>query len=166
MDVIDGLLRIKRIREDSREAEIQRAKQQFEQEAAALRRALEAQQQRDQARTARERALYQEVCAKVVVVRELDDLRHTIDAMKQEAQADAKAVTDAQTQRQARRQAFDEAAGAWRVAARATQKFEDLSLREREAQAVVMERLADLELEEFPGRSVLARAMEADTEEA
>jgi type III secretion protein O len=166
MDVIDGLLRIKRIREDSREAEMQRAKQQFEQAATALRRALEAQQQRDQARTARERALYQEVCAKVVVVRELDDLRHTIDAMKQEAQADAKAVTDAQTQRQARRQAFDEAAGAWRVAARATQKFEDLSLREREAQAVVMERLADLELEEFPGRSVLARAMEADTEEA
>jgi type III secretion protein O len=166
MEVIDGLLRIKRIRENSREADMRRAKQQFELAAEALRRASELQEQRDRERSDRERSLYHDVCTRIVIVRDLDDLRYEVDVMKDAAKADAQAVVDARTQRLARRQAFDESAGAWRLAARATQKFEDLSAQEREATARHAEWMADLELEEHPSRSVLAEAMEESTQEA
>lgn len=166
MEVINGLLRIKRIRESSREADMRRAKQQFELAAEALRRASELQEHRDRERAERERSLYHEVCTRIVIVRDLDDLRYEVDIMKDAAKADAQAVVDARTQRLARRQSFDEAAGAWRLAARATQKFEDLSAQEREAAAKHAEWMADLELEEHPNRSVLAQAMEESTEEA
>jgi type III secretion protein O len=166
MEIIDGLLRIKRIREDSREAEMRLARQQLERAAEALREATEAQQRRDRERTEREQSMYRDVCSRVVVVRELDDLRHEVDAMKEAGKVDAKAVVDAQAKRQERRQSFDEATGAWRLAMQATQKFEDLSAEEREARARHMEWLADLEMEEHSGRSAVSRAMEEETEEA
>lgn len=166
MEVIEGLLRIKRIRESSREAEMRRAKQQFELAAEALRRASELQQQRDRERAERERSLYQDVCSRMVIVRDLNDLRFEVDTMKEAAKVDAQAVVDARTQRQARREAFEEAAGIWRLAARATQKFQDLSAQEREAKAKHTEWMADLELEEHPSQSVVARAMEESVEEA
>ena len=95
MEVINGLLRIKRIRENSREGDMRRAKQQFELAAEALRRASELQEQRDRERADRERSLYDDVCARVVIVRDLDDLRYEVDVMKDAAKADAQAVVDA-----------------------------------------------------------------------
>ena len=160
MQVITGLLRIKRVREDSREAEMRGARHQFELAAGALRRASEFQQQRDHERTERETSLYDNVCTRVVVVRDLNDLNFEVDVMKDAAKADAKAVVDAQQQRSTRRQAFEEATGSWRLAARATQKFEDLAAQEREANAKHAEWLADLELEEHPVRNVFAQAMQ------
>jgi type III secretion protein O len=166
MDVINGLLRIKRVREDSREAEMRRSKQQLELAAEALRRANESQQQRDRERTERERSLYDDVCTRLVVLRDLDDLRSEVDSMKDAAKADAQAVVDAQAQRVTRRQAFEESVGAWRLAAQATQKFEDLSATERKEWAKHTERLADLELEEHSGRGAGALAMQEHEEEA
>jgi type III secretion protein O len=160
MDVIDGLLRIKRVREESREAELRRARQHLETAAEALRKAKQSQQERDQERTDRERSLYDEVCAKTVVVRELDDLKWKIEVMKDEAKADAQAVVDAQTQRQKRRDTFDEATSAWQLAAQAKQRFEDLAAERAEARAKHAEWLAELELEEHPARSPLNDAME------
>jgi len=160
MDVIDGLLRIKRVREESREAELRRARQHLETAAEALRKAKQSQQERDQERTDRERSLYDEVCAKTVVVRELDDLKWKIEVMKDEAKADAQAVVDAQTQRQKRRDTFDEATSAWQLAAQAKQRFEDLAAERAEAREKHAEWLAELELEEHPARSPLTDAME------
>lgn len=166
MDVIDGLLRIKRIRETSRESEMRLARQQLEQAAEALRRASEEQKQRDGERTARERSLYEEVCTRLVVVRELDELKHEVDVMKEAAKTDAQAVADAQNQRQTRRQEFDVATGAWRLAAQATQKFEDLSSEQRIERAAHAEWLADLELEEHTGRRPLAMELDESEEVA
>jgi hypothetical protein len=166
MDVINGLLRIKRIREDAREAEMKYAKTQLELATEAVRRATEEQQKRDRERTEREQSMYADVCSRLVVVRELDDLKFEMDAMKEAAKVDAQAVVDAQSQRQKRRLSFDEAVGAWRLAAHATKKFEDLSEEERIERAKHMEWLADLELEEHAGRSPATKAMEEDTEEA
>jgi type III secretion protein O len=166
MDVIDGLLRIKRVREESREAELRRARQHLETAAEALRKAKLSQQERDQERTDRERTLYEEVCARTIVVRELDDLKWKMDVMKDEAKADAQAVVDAQAQRHKRREAFDEATSAWQLAAQAKQRFEDLAGERAEARAKHAEWLAELELEEHPARSPLADAMEEGMEEA
>jgi type III secretion protein O len=165
MDIIDGLLRIKRIREDSREAQMRQARQQLEQAAEAMRRAAEAQQQRDRERNQREKAMYQDVCTRLVVVRELDDLRHEVAVvMKAAAEADAKAVVDAQEARANRRKALDEATGVWRLAAQATRKFEDLSAEQRREREKQVEWLAELELEEHPSRSLMAEAMQEEEE--
>jgi type III secretion protein O len=162
-EVIEGLLRIKRIREDSRETQMRRARQHFEQAADALRRARDTQAQRELERTERERALYRDVCTRVVVVRELDDLKFEVDAMKEAARTDAQAVADAQAQRQKRREAFDEATQAWQLAAQATRKFEDLAAEDRLARARYTEWLAELELEEHAGR--VATALDQESEE-
>ena len=166
MEVLEGLLRIKRIREESREAEMRGARQRLEMAVQALRRATEEQQRRDRERTEAERTMYDDVCSRLVVVRDLDNLRQEVDLMKEAAKADAQAVTEAQAQRQAKRQAFDETSAAWRLALRAKQKFEDLSAQEREARAAHAEWLADLELEEHAGRVPLAHAFEESAEEA
>ncbi|RYX93970.1 MAG: hypothetical protein EOO28_16425 [Comamonadaceae bacterium] len=166
MDVIDGLLRIKRVRETSRETEMRLARQKLEQAAEALRRASEEQKQRDRERTQREQSLYEEVCKRTVVVRELDDLKHEVDTMKEAARTDAQAVVDAQAQRQTRRQEFDTATGSWRLAAQATRKFEDLSSEQRIERAAHAEWLADLELEEHAGRRPIVLEMEESEEEA
>ena len=162
MDPIDGLLRIKRVREERREAEMRRAKHQLETAAEALRRARDEQQQRDRERADRERVLYEQVCTKVVVVRELDDLKFEVDTMKSDAQADAKKVDEAHKQRQKRREIFDEASGAWRVAAQDKQRFEDLADEIAAERAKHAEWLAEIELEEYPARNLLAQAMGED----
>ena len=165
MQVIEGLLRIKCVREESRNAEMRRAKQHLASAAEALRQARLAQQQRDRERAEREQSLYAQVCARTVVVRELDDLKFEVDAMKQHALTDAQAVADAQAQREKRRLALDESTVAWRAAAHAKQKFEDLAAESRAAHVRHMEWLADLELEEFSARGVLAAAMQDDAQE-
>ncbi|WP_048439642.1 YscO family type III secretion system apparatus protein [Caenimonas sp. SL110] len=166
MDVINGLLRIKRIRQDCRESDMWRSKQQFEHAAELLKQARDLQQQRDLERVERERSLYKDVCERIVVVRDLDELRYEVDTMKEAAKVDEQSVQDAQTQRLKRREAFDEATAAWRFAARATQKFMDLSEHQRQEAEIQAERLAELELEEFPGKRSLAMALEESTEEA
>lgn len=166
MDVIDGLLRIKRVREECREAEMRGAQNRFELAAEAMRSAVALQHKRDKERDERERSLFDDVCKRVVVVRDLNELNSEVDQMKDAAKADAEAVQQAQKQRLARRQAFDEATGVWRIAALARQRFADLAEREMEAWARHVEWLAEMELEEHQGGSPLARVMEEDTEEA
>jgi type III secretion protein O len=165
MDVIDGLLRIKRIRQDSREADMRRARQLLEQAAQALRDATQQQQQQDRERTERENKLFDDVCQRVVQVRDLNELRGEVDIMKEAAKQDAEAVVQAQKHRTTRRESFDQSTVAWRIAAHATARFEDLSAEQQAERARHAEWLADLELEEHSGRSVLAQAMQADEQE-
>ena len=165
MEVIEDLLRIKRIREESREAEMRRARKQLELAVEELKQARDAQDRRDKERAERERKLYEELFARTVVVRELDDVKFEVQAMRAAAQADAQAVMDAQSQRQKRRETFDEMVKAWQAAAQTKQKFEELAAEGREARARHVEWLGELELEEHPARNVLASAMEDEAEE-
>jgi hypothetical protein len=165
MEVIDGLLRIKHIREESREAEMRRAKQQFEMAVEALKRAKESQLQRDGERAERERTLYENVLTRTVVVRELDDLKFELEAMRTAAKADTQAVAEAQVQRQKRRETFDEMLSAWQLAAQARSRFEDLAAETHEMLAKQVEWLAEIEMEEYPARSLLASAMQDGAEE-
>jgi hypothetical protein len=162
---IEGLLRIKRVREESREAEMRRAKQQFEMAVEAFKRAQDSQTQSDRQRAERERALYDDVFARTVVVRELDDLKLELQSMRTAAKADAQAVTDARAQRQKRRETLDEMLAAWQLAARARSRFEDLATGIRELHAKQVEHLAELELEEYPARALFASAIEDTAEE-
>jgi type III secretion protein O len=165
MEVFEGLLRIKRVREESREVELHRAKQHLEMAVQALAQARESQHQRDRERADRERALYEDVFKRTVFVSELDDLKLEIDAMKTAAKADAQAVTDAQEQRQKRHETFDDRLKAWRVAAQAARKYEDLAAEELRIRANEAEWFVELELEEHPARNLLSAAMDEDAQE-
>ncbi|WP_395687938.1 type III secretion system stalk subunit SctO [Caenimonas koreensis] len=166
MDVIDGLLHIKRIREECREAEMRRARQHLELASEALRRSLEQQRERDKERVEREESLYTDVCARVVVVRELHDLKHEVDSMKEAAKLDAKAVADAQETRVMRRKTFDDSVTVWRMAALAASRFQDLSETQQLEREKHAEWLAELELEEFAGRGPVILDVEEIQEEA
>ncbi|MBC7602616.1 MAG: YscO family type III secretion system apparatus protein [Ramlibacter sp.] len=166
MDVINGLLLIKRLREEIREAEMRVARQQLELAAEALRRASELQRERDQERTEREDSMYEDVCTRLVVVRDLNDLKYEVDTMKEAAKVDAKAVVDAQETRVTRRKSFDDSVGTWRMAALATSKFADLSETQRLEREKHAEWLAELELEEYAGRGPVTMQSQETEEEA
>ncbi|HVZ45040.1 MAG TPA: YscO family type III secretion system apparatus protein [Ramlibacter sp.] len=165
-DVVAGLLSIKRVREDCREAEMRRAQHQLDLAAEAVRHAMDAQQRRDRERAEREDALFEDVCSRSVKVRELNDLRVEIDTMKEAARADAQTVTEKKDQRAKRREALDGATLAWRAAAHAAQKFRDFAAQQLEIEAREMEWRLELELEEHPGRGIVAEAMQELPEEA
>lgn len=167
MEVIDGLLRIKRAREECREAEMHGAMNQFERAAEALREAIALQKRRDQERADREKAMFDDVCKRVVVVRDLNELQSEVSQMKDAAKVDAQEVEQAHTLRLKRRQAFDEATVSWRVAALARQRFADIAARQKEEHDLHLERLAELELEEHPSTSPINGLMaEAEVRES
>jgi len=164
MDVIGGLLRIKRIREDSRERELREARRALDHATLVLEETQASQQQRDDQRRSRTDALYASVCSRVVVLQDLEDLRLDLEIMKGEALADARAVEEAAGRRQERRDAFVTATQAWRDASRASEKFADLAREQQILRLEQAERLAELELEDHPARRTLAEsAVQEDT---
>jgi hypothetical protein len=166
MDVIDGLLRIKKIREDSREGEMRRARRVHEDALDALRRARTRQEERNSQRRAAELQMYTDVCSRVVMLTNLRDVHLEVEIMKLEAQKDVAEVDAADNARQARRTELDACVAEWRQAVRMTRKFEDLSHQARAERLAEAERLADLELEEFPLRPALAGLMQAEGDAA
>lgn len=164
MDVIDGLLRLKKIRQDGREREMRQARGRLEDAARALREAHERQQERDRERKEQERAMYDDVCKRVVVLANLDALRLDVEIMQQEAQVDATQVTEAGTARDSREQELTTAVQSWQDAARLTRKFTDLAEQAALERSLEAERLADLELEEHPYRPAAGFEDDAEAE--
>jgi len=153
MEIIDELLRIKRIREDVRERELRAARNALESATQALVDAREGEKTRTDERRQREEVLYANVMSRKVYVREIDDLHVDIGIMKEEAVQDAQAVEQAAQERDVRREGLSAANAAWRLAAQATQKFKDLQHESGLQRAAEAERAADLELEDRPARS-------------
>jgi type III secretion protein O len=150
MEIVQGLLRVKRIREELRQRELSRARQELDLAARELLEQQQRQRDRQLEREQRESSLYADVMSRVVVPRELDDLHWEIKAMAQQAQDDAQAVEQAQQQRDQQREAVSAASQAWRAAARSRDKFLDLQRRELAQRALDEEAQADAELEDRP----------------
>ena len=152
MDVVEGLLRIKRVREDRRQAELRTARGRLQDAAQALRDTTAEAERCDVERHARQDALYGDVCSRIVRPRDLDHLRLEIEVMKEEREADLQRIEQATQQRDTRRNEMDEAAAAHRRALQAVDKFDDLAREQRLAREAEAERMAELELEEHAGR--------------
>ena len=152
MDTIQGLLRIKSIREEGRERELQKAKHDLELAMQALRDARQTHETRVQAHREREEALYRDVMSRAIVARELDDLHAEILAMKEIEKEDQRAVEQAEEARKQQREVVDGATSSWRSAVQACDKFRDLH-QQAIARALEDEELrAGLELEEHSAR--------------
>jgi hypothetical protein len=153
VDAIQGLLRIKSIREEGRERELRRARHDLEHATQALRDARQTHETHQQEHRLREEALYSDVMSRPIVVRELDDLHAEIVAMKQIEQEDERAVEQAEEARKQQREATDAATVAWRMAAQACDKFRDLHHQAVARRHEEEEMQAALELEEHPVRA-------------
>ncbi|VTU27199.1 Type III secretion protein YscO [Variovorax sp. PBS-H4] len=153
MDTLQGLLRIKSIREEGRERELRKARHDLEHATQALRQARQTHETRKQEHQDREEAMYRDLLSRAIVVRELDDVHAEVVAMKQIEQEDEQAVEQAEEARKRQREAMDSATAAWRMAAQACDKFRDLHHQAVARQQEEEELQAALELEEHPVRA-------------
>lgn len=147
--LLKPLLDVKRIREESRECEMRGARRRLEEAAAAYEDASRERQARDAARAEQERRMYEQVFARPVRVRDLEDLRGEVALLREAARTDGEMVERAREHRETRRGELDGAVAAWRLATQACEKFSGLLQAVRADAAREFERLADLEMEEF-----------------
>lgn len=148
MKMLHDLLAIKRFREGQAEAALRAQRQ-------ALR---QAQQERldAEALLARllaqgvlaERQLYADLCARMVRVREIQQVHLAVAALRQREQRQQDALEAAQRALETAQQQFDQARGQHQEAARQTSKFIDLAGSFASVEALESERREDLEMEE------------------
>lgn len=153
MHIVDGLLRLKRLRESAREQEVLRERRALDAATEALERASEQRRRRDEQRLAQERQMVARLCAAPVTVRDIEWARVDIDGLRQDAQRDLAEEEGARSRREDVRGSLRTAQQVHREAVRAAEKFQTLSDRERSMRLETLERLADLELEEFRVRT-------------
>lgn len=153
MHIVDGLLRIKRLRESARQQDVLRERRALDAATEVLERASEQRRQRDEQRQSQERQIVARLCAAPVKVRDIEWTRVDIDAMRQEAERDLAEEESARTRREEARGALRTAREVLREAVRAAEKFQSLSDQQRAERLAALERLADLELEEFRVRA-------------
>lgn len=153
MSVVDGLLRIKRVREDVCEQAVRRARMALDEASAALERAQQGRRQRDGERQAREREMVARLLAGAVGVRDIEWVRVDIDGLRRQAAEDLQQEEAAHARREQERDGVRTAMKARQIATRITEKFVSLAERDRRARLTEAERLADLELEDFRARA-------------
>ncbi|RIX71854.1 type III secretion system stalk subunit SctO [Acidovorax cavernicola] len=148
MNMLRDLLAIKRFREGQAEAAMRAQRQMFQQarqervDAEALLAQLLA------AGLLAEQQLYTDLCARVVRVREIEQVHLAVAALRQREQQQQDALDAAQRQLEEAQQRFDQARSLHKEAARQTSKFIDLASRFASVEALESERREDLEMEE------------------
>lgn len=153
MHIVDGLLRIKRLRESAREQDVLRERRALDAATEVLERISEQRRRRDEQRLTQERQMVARLCAAPVSVRDIEWTRVDIDGLRQEAGRDLAEEEGARSRREDVRGSLGAAQQVHREAVRASEKFQTLADREHIARLERLERLADLELEEFRVRT-------------
>lgn len=148
MRMLRDLLAIKRFREGQAEAAMRVQRQAL----------LQAQQERldAEARLARllaegalaEQRLYEDLCARVVRLREIEQVYQAVAALREREQQQQHALETTQRQLEQAQQQFEQARSRHQEAARQTSKFIDLAGRFASLEALESERREDLEMEE------------------
>lgn len=148
MKMLRDLLAIKRFREDQAQAVVRERRQAL----------LQVQQQRldAEALLARllaegvlaEQQLYTDLCARMVRLREIEDVYLAVAALRQREQQQQDALDAAQRALEAAEEHFEQARSQHKEAARQTSKFIDLASSFASVEALESERREDLEMEE------------------
>lgn len=152
MGVLDGLLRIKRVRESACEQEVRRARAALDEATAELEQVERLRRDRDEERQREERNMVSRLCAAPVNVRDIEWVRVDIDGFRMKAKEDLQREEQARARREEVREGIRAALKARQFATRVVEKFVALAERDRTARLAEVERLADLELEEFKAR--------------
>lgn len=148
MKMLRDLLSIKRFREGQAETAMRQQRQAFAQ-AQEERIAAEDLLARLLAEGAlAEQQLYQDLCARLVRLRDIEEVQQAVAALRQREQDQEDALAAAQREQQAAQQRLDEARQTHKDAARQTSKFIDLASSFSALDALESERREDLEMEE------------------
>jgi type III secretion protein O len=161
MKMLRDLLAIKRFREGQAQAAMREQRQVL----------LQVQQQRLEAQALltrllaegvlAEQQLYADLCARLVRLREIDQVHQAVAALRQREQQQLDALDAAQRALEAAEQHFEQARSRHKEAARQTSKFIDLASSFSSAEALESERREDLEMEE--AASIVREREEWDT---
>lgn len=149
MAMVDELLFIKEFRERKAETELQKSR-------ARLATAVQAERQAEQAlqdfiaqASAQELRLYQDLCSRVVKLRDIQDVQGEVASMRQREQEHAQALAQRQQQHAQAREGFDTDTRRMREASTAREKFVELARNFHMLAAREAERKEELELEEL-----------------
>jgi len=161
MKMLRDLLAIKRFREGQAQAAMREQRQVL----------LQVQQQRLEAQALltrllaegvlAEQQLYADLCARLVRLREIDQVHQAVAALRQREQQQLDALDAAQRALEAAEQHLEQARSRHKEAARQTSKFIDLASSFSSAEALESERREDLEMEE--AASIVREREEWDT---
>ena len=151
MDVLKDLLRIKVFREEKAELAVARARQHLLDMDRALddaRRALE-----NHLRTCemKEKAMYKELCSRLVLVKEIDEVTLDVKLMQEASTALEKKIEKAKEARAQAAEAVEISRQVHRDAVRMREKFMELVRTVDEERVAELLRLEDLEMEEAEG---------------
>jgi len=148
MSIFQEMLTIKRFRESQAELAVARERLQHAQ---AQREREEAEHRLDECRSHAEhteKALYGELCSRVVRVRDIENVLQDVAAMRQAVQQHEELVGQAQAQVQRAAQMLAESREHHRAASRMTEKFVELARNHLAEQMKALEYKEDMEMEE------------------
>ena len=148
MNVLEDLLHIKEFREDKAERELAQARHVLRQASEAFERARTTRDDYRVAADRKERALYADLCTRVVQLSDLDDVALEVDRMRKEKDRHEEQVAAAASAREEASQQADAARVRHREAVRMREKFSELSVLLEAGQEVERQRLEDTEMEE------------------
>ena len=148
MKMLRDLLAIKRFREGKAETAVRQQRQAL----------LQAQEERSAAEdllarllaegVLAERQLYQDLCSRLVRLKEIEQVQQAVTALRQREQEQQDALEAAQRAQQAAQERLNQARAVHKEAARQTSKFIDLAGTFAAVDAIESERREDLEMEE------------------
>ena len=146
--MMQELLAIKRFREGQAEMSMRQQRSRMQEREAALQQVQEELARMLEAALHSEKALYADLCSRLVKLRDLEDASHFIAALKQQELLQRDAVSEAETLLAQAQQALTQARVAHQEAVQQTSKFLELAQRFDLLAAQEAERKEDLEMEE------------------
>lgn len=163
MNILGDLLRIKEFRQDKAELEVSRARSELERATAALHEAREALEACRADCETRERALYTDLCSRVVRLADLDDVKLAVQLMQGEIHGHEEKVEQAEEARKSATEQLAQARRDYQEATRNREKFFELESQDQAERLLEAGRVEDIEMEEVAARKPAVEA-ETDTE--
>lgn len=148
MNVLGDLLRIKKFREDKAEMALSRARAHLREEDDALHAARNALREHVLACHRKEQEMYADLCARLVLLKDLNNVALDIQLMKEETVKFEEAVTTAEERRASAAEAVEQAKAEHRDAVRMREKFTELVKIVNDEKLLEAQKAEDLELEE------------------
>lgn len=148
MNVLKDLLRIKKFREDKAELDLARARQNLAEADSKLKIARKELRDFEIACERKERELFDDLCQRLVLLKDLDAVALEVELMKEQKQAYESRISEAQELRHAASEAVEQAKLIHREAVRMREKFSELLEAFNATLFVEVQRLEDLEMEE------------------
>jgi len=162
VDVLKDLLRIKIFREEKAELAVARARHHLVEMDKALDDARRALEDHLRACEAKEKAMYKELCSRLVLVKDIDEVTLDVKLMQEASTELEKKIEKAKEARAQAAEAVEVSRQVHRDAVRMREKFMELARTVDEERAAELLRMEDLEMEEAAGSRYAGAQVQSD----